>query len=305
VLTIKIKEETLKEIENKYSDFITARNIGYILFVIEKDEYILTVYDNKKRNFFKMTIQGPDPMKIANMYNMEENIIPKKKKIVKESPHFIDVDMQIGSDEVGVGDFLGPIVVCAAFVNHETMGFIEKYNIVDSKKLSDAQIKEIIPLIKNKIYYEYIILNNDRYNNAISKGFNLNYIKAILHNRCLYNLHQKFPYVKNLYVDQFCEPNQYFAYLYNCKKIEKKIVFKTKGESYFPSVALASCIARFHFLEYMDTLSDNLKIKVPFGAGIEVDNFAKEYIDKYGIESLKNICKTNFKNYKDLLTLKN
>ena len=300
MLTIKITLETLKLIEEKYKDYITDRNIGYILFVAKFDGNIITVYDNNKKNYYKMTIQGQDPMSIAKLYSMDEKICPKKAKIEKESPYFIDVDNQIGSDEVGTGDFLGPIIVCSAFVNHETMKLIKEQGITDSKKLSDEKILEIVPALINKVYYISKVLTNDRYNNATNKGFNMNQIKAVLHNYCLVNLHKKMPYVQNVYVDKFCDEKLYYQYLSQSKEVEKHIVFKEKGETYFPSVALASCIARYLFLKEIATLNEKYKVKIPLGASAEVDKFAIEFIKKYGENEFLKICKSNFKNYQKI-----
>lgn len=105
MITIKITQKTLDDIILKYQNFITDRDIGYILYVIKADDNIFTIYSNKKGNYYKMTIQGQDPMSVAKLYSMDEKIMPKKQKIMKESPYFIDVDQQIGSDEVGTGDF--------------------------------------------------------------------------------------------------------------------------------------------------------------------------------------------------------
>ena len=70
-----------------------------------------------------------------------------------------------------------------------------------------------------------------------------------MHNRALLNMHKEYPDVINIFVDQFVEGKTYYKYLddKNEEKV-KGIYFKTKGESYFPSVALASVIARYSFL---------------------------------------------------------
>lgn len=304
MITIKITKETLNNLITSYKEEIINENIGYILYVIKtEDNYIYTIYDNNKRNYYKMTIQGEDPMSKAIIYSMDEQIKPKKEVINKESPYFIDVDKQIGSDEVGTGDFLAPIVVCACFVDHDTMELINKYNINDSKKLSDEKILKIIPLIINKVHYSSQLIENDRYSDAIKKGFNMNKIKAILHNHCLFELHQKFPYVKNIYVDKFCEESNYFEYLNNTKKVEKDIVFKEKGETYFPSVALASCIARFLFLKNMEYKNKKYSCTIPLGAGENVNTFSKKFIKKYGYEEFLKIAKANFKNFDSLNNL--
>lgn len=300
MVTIKVDKNVLDKIRKDFSNFIIEENIGYIIFVAKTSDYIITAYDNKKKNVYKVTIQGLDPLTLALKYSDEPLSFPKKQKIIKESPFFIDVNSQIGSDEVGTGDFLGPVVVCAAYVDNETMKLIEEFDIHDSKKLTDKKILQIIPLIINKVYYEYKVLRMEKYNNAHSKGFNLNQMKAILHNFVLLKLHSRVPYVNNVYVDQFCEPTKYYEYLKDVRLIQKDIVFKEKGETYFPSIALASCIARYLFLKEIEEINKKYNVSVPLGAGEKVNIFSKAFIHKFGIEEFNKISKHSFKNYKEV-----
>lgn len=297
-----VSKEVLAKIEKDYKKYIINKDLGdlgYIKFVAKTNDVIITGYDNKKGVNFKVTFQGPQEIEIAKKY-VNPLQIPKKNKKTKESLYYIDVDDQIGSDEVGTGDFLAPIVVCAAYCNHDAMQLIEKYDIKDSKKLTDSRLLEIVPLILNKVHYEVKVLSNQRYNFAISKGFNMVSIKAILHNSVLTKLHQKCPYVQNLYVDQFTTPKAYFDALKDIENKTENIVFKEKGETYFPSVALASCIARYTFIKEVNNISKNLGEQIPLGAGKKVDEFAISFAKKHGIEKLESICKSNFKNFKEI-----
>lgn len=300
MITFKVSASTLSKLESEYKDFITNRNIGYILFVIETDKNIITAFNNKKGISFKITVQGENSEKIVDKYSDGTYIVPKKEKHSKESPFYINVDQQIGSDEVGTGDFLAPIVVCAAFCDHDTMKLIEDYNIKDSKKLTDEKILDIVPLLLKKVYYEYKILSNERYNAAVRQGFNMVKIKCILHNFVLTKLHERFPYVNNVYIDQFTPEKNYYNYLSGLERVTTGIVFKEKGETYFPSVALGSCIARYFFLTEMDYESKKIGMKIPFGAGEQVNAFSKKFIEKYGYEAFSKLAKQNFKNFKEL-----
>ncbi len=301
MVTIKVDIETLNKIRNDFKDFIIGERIGYIIFVAKTSDYVITAYDNKKKNTYKITIQGEDPLTLALKYSDEPLSFPKKKEIVKESPYFLDVNAQIGSDEVGTGDFLGPVVVCAAYCDNETMKFINEYAITDSKKISDKQILSFVPLLIKKVHYEAKILTIEKYNSAHSKGFNLNQMKAILHNYCLLKLHARVPYVNNVYVDQFVNEDKYYEYLKGLSKIQKGIIFKEKGETYFPSVALASCIARYLFLQEIDSINKKYNVSVPLGAGEKVDLFSKAFINKFGIEEFNKIAKKSFANYKKVV----
>lgn len=301
MVTIKVDIETLNKIRKDFSDFIIGENIGYIIFVAKTKDYVVTAYDNKKKNNFKVTIQGNDPLTLALKYSDEPLSFPKKKEIIKESPYFIDVNPQIGSDEVGTGDFLGPVVVCAAYCDNETMKFINEFGITDSKKITDKQILSFVPLIIKKVYFEAKILTIEKYNNATSRGYNLNKIKAILHNFCLLKLHARVPYVHNVYMDKFVEEDKYYEYLNGIDKIQKGIIFKEKGETYFPSVALASCIARYLFLQEIDSINKKYGVSVPLGAGEKVNLFSKSFIHKFGLDEFNKIAKKSFANYKNLI----
>lgn len=304
MVTIKVDEHNLKTIENDFKDFIVDRNIGYILFYIQTKDYIITAYDNKKGKIYKVTIQGEDPMPLAKKYSIEENIMPKKQKVIKESPIFIDVDHQIGSDEVGTGDFLAPIVVCAAYVDNSTMQLIKEFNVHDSKKVSDSVILKVVPTILKKIHYSCKILSNDKYNHLVARGLSMNAIKAILHNACLTSLHKRCPYVNNIYVDKFCEEDKYYFYISTQEQKTTNIVFKEKGETFFPSIALASWVARYYLLTETKNLSTKLKMEVPLGASKTVDEFVTNYLKSHTLDDLKLICKTNFANFKNLLEVK-
>lgn len=302
MITIKVTKETLEEIEKEYFNFITERNVGYILFAIRTENNIITAYDNKKKTQFKVTIQGDNAMELAKKYSYCPEALPKKQKNEKDNLLFLDVDQQIGSDEVGTGDFFGPIVVCAAYVDHDTMKIIYEYSISDSKTFSDAKIREIVPLLLKKVHFVCKVLSPEKYNDLQEKGCNMNKIKAMMHNYVLLKLHERCPYVKNVYMDQFTPGDKYYEYLRGTVPvILKNIIFREKGEIHFPSVALASCIARYTFLKEIDFLNKKYGVKIPHGAGSGVNAFAKKFIEKFGIEEFKKITKKNFKNYLEVL----
>ncbi len=303
MITIKVTKNNLELLEKTYFDYIVERNIGYILFVIKTDKNILTAYDNKKGSTFKVTIQGEGAYSIAEKWSNSPATLPKKTKDHKGPVVYLDIDEQIGSDEVGTGDFFGPVVVCACYTNHDTIKLIQEYGITDSKKMTDQKIMQIVPSLLKKVHYMCKVFMDENYNTAVAKGYNMNQIKATLHNYVLYKLHERCPYVKNIYMDQFAPEDKYYSYLISqdAEHVQKGIVFREKGETCFPSVAIASNIARFFFLQAMKEIGEKYNVSIPLGAGKEVNEFSKKFIDKFGIDEFNKITKRNFKNYSEVL----
>ena len=87
---------------------------------------------------------------------------------------FVLTDEQIGSDETGTGDFFGPIVVVAALVTKKTLPLCYQLNIRDSKRISNQRILTLsAQIVQQKLFpYAAIVMSNERYNNAIARGFN-------------------------------------------------------------------------------------------------------------------------------------
>lgn len=280
-----------------YRPYQKLNNGEYIIFQAYYSGITITIYQDKK-NKHKVVFMGEDALSEAKKW--DENAECKEK--TAETPKgWLCFDNQIGSDEVGVGDFLLPIIVVAAFVRGKDLKTLEQFGVKDSKKLSDEKIREIAPLLLKKFFVSRLTLSNEKYNELVANGENLNSIKAKMHNRALLNMFKKFPDTRNIFVDQFVAESKYFAYL-NDPNEQKviNIVFKTKGESYYPCVALASVIARYAFLLERDELNKKYKTTIPFGASSKVNEFAKKFLSKYGEDELNKIAKKNFANYKQL-----
>lgn len=208
----------------------------------------------------------------------------------------------IGSDEVGTGDVFGPVTVCAAYVTLDDIEFLESLNVRDSKSVNDKYVIENAPKIAKRIQHSLIILDPIKYNQLVKEGYNLNKIKAQLHNQAIISLHSK---IKSkdvpIIVDQFCSPQQYFNYLKEELLVHREIDFQTKAENYHISVAAAAIIARYAFLYSMQKLSRDLGVTLLKGASKSVDQQLKEIIEKHGVKKLKEIAKTNFKNVTNLI----
>ncbi len=300
------------KIKNKMIEFYEGKKRlktpPYAIFQADENDTVITLYESGKAMF-----QGPSADIEASMWemiskndgNLEDFFGEEEKKPIKEEITIpIDIN-SIGSDEVGTGDYFGPIVVTSSYVSKENIPFLTELGVRDSKKLSDEKILEIVPKIIKKIPYKTLILNNKDYNFYYGKDMNMNKIKAILHNKVLYNLinENKFEY-DYIVVDQFESPKSYFNHLNDTSKLVKDITFITKAEDKCLSVACSSLISRYIFIKEIDKLSDKYGLFIPKGASSYVDDIAIKLINKYGNNVLENVAKLNFSNTDRILKLK-
>ena len=274
--SFKLDEKKINTLKETFKDHIKENKNEYVDTFIQKDDLTITIYKSGK-----VVFQGNDAFFYASAY-----IDTKKSR-------------QAGSDEVGTGDVFGPVVVCAAIIEENDYSFIEENHITDSKQLSDEFIRKIGPELRNRFKHSLLILDNRTYN-RVHETDNLNAIKAKMHNKAYLNMLDKgYDIPKAAYVDQFCSVDDYYRYLVNEKAVYHNLIFETKAESKYPAVAVGSMIARYAFLECMDSLNRKYGINLHRGSSdvqmIEQD--IQYIIDHFGRDELANAGKMHFKNF--------
>ncbi len=304
-IVFKVSDNIKKMMTDYYQDLKVTKTPPYASFQAVESDTVITLY-----NSGKVVFQGLSADIDANMWIDQERHLNKRdvqKEIDLENKKKEDKQKEkldyryynmstIGSDEVGTGDYFGPIVVTASFVPKDKVASLTDLGVRDSKKLTDDKILKIAPSLIKDFNHVTIILDNKSYNEYQVKGYNMNKIKAILHNKVLVALvKDKLPYEK-IIMDQFVYPKKYFEHIKEAKEKVTNITFMTHAEDVCLSVAVSSIISRYIFLKEMDKLSKELKLNLPKGASDLVDNAAKEIVSKYGVNKLKEISKYNFKN---------
>lgn len=296
--TIKVTPSKLNEMADFYKSYSVPVDDPYILFLANKDGVTITGYISKK-TYRKVVFKGDKANEEAKLWS-EQIEEYKAEKPIKTG--WVDVNDQIGSDEVGVGDFLLPMVVVATYVKKEDIAKLKELGVNDSKKISDDKIKEIAKKLITFIEYSKLTLPNDKFNEMMAKHENLNSLKAKMHNRALHNLVIKHPETVGIYVDEFCSKELFYKYLNDENEPQvKDISFKTKGESYFPCVAASSIIARYSFLLEVEKLNKKYDMDFPFGTNESVKAFSKKFIKKYGLNEFSKIAKKSFKTYDEII----
>lgn len=298
-ISIKITNDEKSKIESFFSDYVMQNANPYIAYFVKQPNLSVSIYKPNKKGEIIVVFQGSDALKALNQFpSLSQRFVPEEKKKAETVPVQKNIYPQIGSDEVGTGDFFGPVCVCAAYVKESDLPILDELGVTDSKKMKDEYILSIGPTLIKKFEYSQISLSNETFN-KISSTINMNEIKAKMHNRCLLNLYQKHS-DSTIYQDQFAERKLYFSYLKGEEKVLTKINFHTKGETFFPSVALASVIARYSFLRKMQKMDEEYGLHFPLGVNKDVDELIPVFIEKYGEKELAKVAKLKWANYQKL-----
>jgi ribonuclease HIII len=294
-MTLKIKAESqikqLKELIKKSgidTDSIITKEYNHEFNAVDgKQKIKIQLFFGKKG--LKKIIQGDAN---SNLFKTISKITCQQQSLNLMDEINIEPDQYIGSDEVGKGDFFGPLVVAAVYVDNESKSLLTSIGIRDSKDITDNQIKifakEIKSVIKSK--FEIVKINPDKYNELYSKFNNLNRILDWAHSKAIENLIDNTG-CKNVITDKFGKKDLSLVSKYP----DITFISETKAEKY-SGVAAASILARSSFLEWFDF---QLKkgMNLPKGASQQVEDYAKYLITTVDENKLKSLAKLHFKTY--------
>lgn len=299
--TFSVKFSTPKIMEIKFileNQGFSFSDQQYSFFKAQKSNVTVIPY-----NKGKLVIQGPDSEIYYNLL-LENHLINVAQIAVKKTiDEKIDINEEgIGIDESGKGDFFGPLVVCACYVNEKNGKILTEYNIRDSKKISKKKIIEYANIIKSICEFEVVEIGPEKYNKLYDGFNNLNKMLAWAHSRSAENLliklEKKGIECQSVISDQFAGKQVLESFL---MEKTKKINFKQfhKAERVM-SVAAASIVARDHFVQKMEFMSRKFGIEFPLGCSDITKYTAREFVNNNGIEMLASVCKKHFKTYQQV-----
>ena len=216
----------------------------------------------------------------------------------------------IGTDEAGKGDYFGPLVVAAVYVDAEFLENVSDLGIADGKTLSKRRIQSIAESIHNDYERHIVVVEkgpteyNSLYATLRKRGQNLNHLLASLHAEAIHTLANRVD-AKHALVDKFAKDHlikqqlhqrAYISSPLRCEDASTPlgITLKqvTKAERDI-AVAAASIVARDAFLTAMDSLSEKYGICLPRGA-YQVVEAGKEFVRMHGNEALGEVAKLHF-----------
>ena len=206
---------------------------------------------------------------------------------------------RIGLDESGKGDYFGPLVIGAVFVDEQTEDRLIALRVRDSKLLSDNRMLVMAEEIKALCPHFVVPIEPKRYNELYAKVQNLNQLLAWGHAWTLENMLEKVP-CDLAVVDKFGDES-YIRKVLQEKGCQITVVQQTRAEE-DTAVAAASILARARFVRQMEQLSKKVGKTLPKGASDpSIVVIGRELVAEHGKDILNEIAKLHFKTTETIL----
>ena len=229
-------------------------------------------------------------------------------------------DAWIGTDEAGKGDYFGPLVVAAVYVDADCRETLADLGVADGKTLSNRRIRNLAELMRQHYERHIVVVErmpkayNSLYNDFRRRGQNLNHLLASLHAEAIHTLAARVG-AKHTLVDRFSKddlitqelrqrmrgkprlqqdtPVPFQGGIARGIHLGIEIIQVPKAERDI-AVAAASIIARDAFLNAMETLSEKYEMRLPRGA-YQVVEAGKELVARHGSDTLGDVAKLHFR----------
>ena len=280
-ITLTPSEKEIQAFLEHYQTSLAPSKNPYIRYFLRLPQATVSIYTSGK-----VLLQGEGAEKYARFFGYQ----------VVEENRGQNLPL-IGTDEVGNGSYFGGLAVVASFVTPDQHDSLRKLGVGDSKTLTDQKIRQIAPILKEKIQHQALLLSPSKYNEVIGERYNAVSVKVALHNQAIYLLLQKGAQPEKIVIDAFTSAKNYDKYLaQEANRFSNPISLEEKAEGKYLAVAVSSIIARDLFLENLENLGRELGYQLPSGAGTASDKVASQILQAYGMQGLNFCAKLHFKN---------
>jgi ribonuclease HIII len=271
------------------------RDVPYARFAAAKDKVNVVLYESGK-----LVIQGKGTQEFVE-FVLEPQILGQARLGYESVLNPELLLPRLGVDESGKGDFFGPLCVAGVYVNESVVNAWKDLGIRDSKNISsDQRIGQLAEQIRKTpgCVTTVVPIGNEAYNRLYRKMRSVNTLLAWGHARVIENLmaqsHSMNPPPVRAISDQFASNKDTVAKALMALGRQIELVQRHKAEADL-AVAAASILARHEFVIRLRNLGQQYEMTFPKGASSAVDQAAKEFVAKYGAESLEKVAKVHFR----------
>jgi ribonuclease HIII len=266
----------------------------YVMWKVRRENVVVTAYES-----LKITVQGKGTEDFIQFVLEPEitGVLEDSSSVCEQEIIVPDLkEAHAGIDESGKGDFFGPLVVAAVFIDQTMLDELMDIGVKDSKSIkSDKKISLIAKGVRRILAgkFDVLVIGPEAYNRLYEKIGNLNKLLGWGHARVLENLLEKVPECRLALSDKFAKESVIIDALME-KGRSVKLLQRTKGERDL-AVAAASILARDEFVRNMRSLGSPLGQVLPKGASKLVEEVARDLVDIHGVDILRTVAKTHFK----------
>ena len=280
-ITLTPSEKEIQAFVQKHEKKLAPSKNPYIRYFLKLPQASVSIYTSGK-----VLLQGEAAERYASFFGYQVSPVASGQSFP-----------MIGTDEVGNGSYFGGLAVVASFVTPDQHDFLQKLGVGDSKTLTDQKIRQLAPLLKEKIQHQALLLSPSKYNEVIGERYNAVSVKVAPHNQAIFLLLQKGVQPEKIVIDAFTSTQNYEKYLKNeANHFSNPVSLEEKAEGKYLAVAVSSIIARDLFLENLENLGRELGYQLPSGAGTASDKVASQILRAYGMQGLNFCAKLHFKN---------
>jgi ribonuclease HIII len=208
----------------------------------------------------------------------------------------------IGTDEAGKGDYFGPLVSAAVFVEARSAAVLRELGVRDSKELTDGRVRHLAGVVRQTVgpsAASVVRVQPARYNSLYeefrSEGKSLNTLLAWAHARAIEDLFKAGVQTDNILVDRFTDVAYIRARLLQHTRSRSLNLVALPHAEANVAVAAASILARASFLDWIEGTSRELGFELPKGASPAVVAVARQIVERYGEGRLRELAKLHFR----------
>lgn len=271
------------------------RTVPYASFAGTKPQLNVVFYESGK-----LVIQGKGTQEFVE-FVLEPLILQEARSGYETVLNPELLDPRIGVDESGKGDFFGPLTVAGVYVNAAVIEHWRSAGVRDSKAIgSDQRIADIAKIIRGTpgCVFTVVPIGNEAYNRLYDKMGSVNSILAWGHARVIENLlglaAKMNPKPVRAISDQFAASKEVVQKAMMALGRDLQLVQRHKAEEDI-AVAAASILARDEFVTRLKRLGQQYGIVLPKGASPQVEEAARQFVERHGGESLGKVAKMHFR----------
>jgi ribonuclease HIII len=285
--------ETLKRILGTRN--YQFRPLPYARFAAEKEKTNVVFYESGK-----LVVQGKGTRDFVE-FILEPEVL-KQARLGYETVLNPEILLpRLGIDESGKGDFFGPLCVAGVYMNESMLKPWKEAGVRDSKNVSsDKRIQELAEIIRKTpgCVTTVVPIGNEAYNRLFVKMKTVNALLAWGHARVIENLmalqYQMKPPPVRAISDQFAATGETVKKALMSLGRSIDLIQRHRAEEDLV-VAAASILARNEFVTRLAKMEKQYGMALPKGASTFVDEAAKEFLAKHGVENLPKVAKMHFR----------